>query len=105
MGIRPALVVSQVSRRLQFRVEPPGYLEAAGAAVVLVTVPLELEHVADVVGARETEAPVDVRRYVVIADLFPKRFGQRSCDLGPRQVLPGDATVRLINSSPALNIP
>jgi hypothetical protein len=79
---------------LEGRVELPGQLDRACAAVDLLEVPLELEHVAEVVGAGEAEAPEDLGRDVVVADRLPERPGE-----GGAPWAPANACFRLATSS------
>ena len=66
-------------------------VEVARTAEVLLKVALELEHVAQILGARETKAAVDLGRHVVVAHLLTQRLGERGGHLRAGQMLAGDA--------------
>src|SRR4051812_30703934 len=59
--------------RLQRRVERARRLDAARARERVVEVALELEHVAEVIGPGEPEAPEDLGRDVVVGDVLAER--------------------------------
>ena len=77
--------------RLHRGVERPGEFEAAGSAENRFEVPLELEHVSEILRAREGEIAVDLGGHVVIPDLLPQRLGKRGRHLTAGQVIAGDA--------------
>src|SRR5262245_33887760 len=76
---------------LQLRVERARELDAPGAAVVIVEVALELEHVAEVLRAGESEATVDFGGYYVVEDLAAQRLRESRRHLAAREVLARDA--------------
>ena len=91
---------------LQLRVERAGELEVARRAVVRVRVALELEHVAQVVGARESEArgrPRRARR--CSAPPAPSALLNAAAISRAGQVLAGDADRLADELSPALKMP
>src|SRR5437764_2353764 len=75
---------------VQVRVERTGELDVAGGPVLVLEVPLELEHVADVVRTGETEASEDLGRDVVVADFLAVYIGQRGGHVAPTHMLAGD---------------
>ena len=62
---------------LQGRVEGSGDLEVARTAEVFVEVKLELEHVAEILGAREPKTAVHLGWHVVVAHLLTQPLGER----------------------------
>ena len=76
---------------LELRVERTRERDVACAAVFVVEVPLVLEHVAEIVGARKAERPIGFRRDRVVRHVDPEGFGERRSHLGTGQVLAGDA--------------
>jgi hypothetical protein len=71
---------------LQRRVECTGDVEVARAAEDLIEVALELEHVAEIFGARETEATVYLGWHVIVAHLLTKCSGECGGHLRTSQV-------------------
>ena len=73
---------------------------------MLLEVALELEHVAEIVGAGETEAAVHVGRHVVVAHLLAQRPRQgRQPSRAPVRCSPAMPTVLPINSWPLWKMP
>src|SRR3954469_10257490 len=75
---------------LQLRVEGLADAALARSGVLRVEVPLELEHVPDLVGSGEAEAAVHVGIDVVVSHLLAERSRQLGRHLGSREVLSGD---------------
>src|ERR1039457_3267828 len=61
----------------QRRVQSARGLKTARAAEILLEIAIELEHIAQILGSRETKAAVDVRRHIVVAHLLTQRPGER----------------------------
>src|SRR5438034_8362959 len=76
---------------LERGVEGSGDVEVARAAPDLFEVSLELEHVAEILGAWETEATVHLGWHVVVADLLTQCLGKLGGHLCAGQMLAGDA--------------
>ena len=90
-GMRSLFAREPLREGLELRVERREKREVARAAEVLLEVALELEHVAEVVGAGEAEAAVDLGRHGVVDDLLPEGLGERGRHLRAGQVLARDA--------------
>src|SRR5436190_20868776 len=75
---------------VQVRVERPGALDVAAGSVLVLEVPLELEHVAHVVRTGKTKVPVDLRRHVVVADLLAIYVGECRGHVAAAHMLTGD---------------
>ena len=77
--------------RLQLGIQRARELDAAVGGVEVVEVGPELEHVPDVVGAGEAEAPEDAGRHVVVAHLLAERPREGGGDLRAGRVLARDS--------------
>src|SRR5262245_40190888 len=86
---RDAILVPRepLVERLQLGIQAAGKCRIPGAAERFLKVAFELEHVAQVVGAGETEAAVDLRRHVVVAHLPTERLRHCGRHLGAGQLL------------------
>src|SRR4030067_1134832 len=73
------------------RVDGPREIEVAGPAEGILEVTLELEHIAQVIRTGEAEPAVCLGRHVVVTDLLPLRFGERSRHLISGQVVAREA--------------
>ena len=91
--------------RLQLGIQRTRELTAAVASVEVVKVGLKLEHVPDVVGAREFEASEDLGRHAVIAHLLAERSREGGAISAPVGCSPATPTVWPTSSPPRLKIP
>src|SRR5262245_45679837 len=90
--VNPSLVLREPRVEvLKRRGQRPRERDAPRAAEIVVKVALELEHVAEFLGARETEAAVDLGRHRVVDDLAAQRLRESRRHLPAREVLAGDA--------------
>lgn len=76
---------------LQFRIQLAREFDAAGPAEIVLEIVLELEHVAEIVGAGETETAKYFGRYGVVADILSQRLAHAVGHLCAGQVFSRDA--------------
>src|SRR5512141_55125 len=86
----PPVFVEPLLERLHRGVERPGEFKASGSAEIRFEVPVELEHVSQILRPRESEAAVGLGGHAVIPNLLPQRLGKRGRHLNARQVTAGD---------------
>jgi len=78
-------------KSLQRGVEGPGDAGVARTAENFLEISLELEHVAEIIGARETEAAVHFWWHIVVPYLLPQCLGQRLSHLRTGQMFARNA--------------
>src|SRR6185295_13986535 len=75
----------------QLRIQLAREVDVSHAQEVVAEVVVKLKHIAEIVGARETEAAVDIGGNGPVLHLLADRLGKSHRNLFARQVLAGDA--------------
>jgi len=97
----PLVLGKPLLKGLQRGVEASGDVKVAGATEVLCEIPIELEHIAEIIRAWETQTTVHLRGHVVVPYLLPQCFGQRLSHLRTGQMFACNAD-GLTDKLPAL---